>query len=276
MAEPFVAFTLRDLSEGERLVLRYDAETPDLQDPREALRRRLRAVLGRPFAEGSVPLDAEREGHHLTGWAGLPAEARGSATAQHLFVNGRPVRDKLLLGALRAGYMDVLAAGRHPQAALFLDCDPRLVDVNVHPAKAEVRFRDPDLVRALVVGGLRRALGALQPAPGLAEGLREVARPAGLGRLPSSAAVEAAFRAQAPGFSEAMAPAAPRAPSVEEPPDPMAHPLGAARAQLHGNWIVAETAQGMILVDQHAAHERLSMSGSSARPRQALCPPRRS
>ena len=261
MVEPFVSFTLRDLSEGERLVLRLDAETSDLQDPREALRRRLRAVLGRAFSEGSVALDAEREGHHLTGWAGLPAEARGSATTQHLFVNGRPVRDKLLLGALRAGYMDVLASGRHPQAALFLDCDPRLVDVNVHPAKAEVRFRDPDLVRALVVGGLRRVLGALQPALGLTQGLSEAARlpSGGFGRspLPSSGAVEAAFRAQAPGFGEGMAPAAPRASSVEEPPDPIAHPLGAARAQLHGNWIVAETIQGMVLVDQHAAHERL-------------------
>ncbi len=261
MAEPFVAFTLRDLTDGERLVLRLDAESPDLADPREALRRRLRAVLGRAFSDGSVPLDFERDGHHLTGWAGLPAEARGSATAQHLFVNGRPVRDKLLLGALRAGYRDVLAAGRHPTAALFLDCDPRLVDVNVHPAKAEVRFRDPDLVRGLVVAGLRRALSALQPAPELTERFREMARswPMGLPGAPltSAAAVQAALQAQSPGFAEAPEPMAPRAPALDRPLDPALHPLGAARAQLHGNWIVAETPEGMVLVDQHAAHERL-------------------
>ena len=270
MAEPFVGFTLRDLSDGERLVLRLDPETPDLGDPREALRRRLRAVLGRGFSEGAVALDAERDGHHLSGWAGLPAEARGSATAQHLFVNGRPVRDKLLIGALRAGYMDVLAHGRHPMAALFVDCDPHLVDVNVHPAKAEVRFRDPDLVRGLVVAGLRRALAGLRAAPDLGEALLEAVRPeipaargyqgsyGGPGR-PSSHAVQAAMQAQAPGLApglaEAMAPAAPWAMPEEEPaPD---FPLGAARAQLHGNWIVAETAEGLVIVDQHAAHERL-------------------
>jgi DNA mismatch repair protein MutL len=270
MAEPFVGFTLRDLSEGERLVLRYDPETPDMGDPREALRRRLRAVMGRNFSDGAVPLDAEREGHHLTGWAGLPTEARGSATAQHLFVNGRPVRDKLLLGALRAGYMDVLAHGRQPMAALFLDCDPHLVDVNVHPAKAEVRFRDPDLVRGLVVAGLRRALSGLHAAPDLGAALVEAARPEmpiarsyhgsyggsyGGPLRPSAGAVQASLAAQAPGLSEAMAPSAPWAAPEEEPAE--AFPLGAARAQLHGNWIVAETAEGLVLVDQHAAHERL-------------------
>lgn len=267
MAEPFVGFTLRDLSDGEeRLVLRYDAETPDLSDPREALRRRLRAVLGRGFADGAMAVEAGREGHALLGWAGLPAEARGAATAQHVFVNGRPVRDKLLLGALRAGYMDVLAAGRHPVAVLFLDCDPRLVDVNVHPAKAEVRFRDPDLVRGLVVGGLRRALAPLRPAASLAEGLLGAAQapraeaapgwpPRDLPPRPSAAAVQAAFAAQSPGFAEA--PAAPFAATEAPPPDAAAHPLGAARAQLHGNWILAETAEGLVIVDQHAAHERL-------------------
>ncbi|MBP1806653.1 DNA mismatch repair endonuclease MutL [Rubellimicrobium aerolatum] len=261
MAEPFVAFTLRDLTDGERLVIRLDAESPDLGDPREPLRRRLRAVLGRAFSDGALPLEAERDGHLLTGWAGLPTEARGAATAQHVYVNGRPVRDRLLLGALRAGYMDVLASGRHPMAALFLDCDPQRVDVNVHPAKAEVRFRDSDCVRGLVVGTLRRALAPLRPAPALAEELIEAARPEPWTfrpAPPSPRAVEAAFRAQAPAltsaFAEAMPPAAPWiAPEEVE----AAHPLGAARAQLHGNWIVAETAEGLVIVDQHAAHERL-------------------
>ncbi len=268
MAEPFVGFTLRDLSDGEeRLVLRLDAETPDLQDPREALRRRLRAVLGRGLMDGALLVEAERDGHGLLGWAGLPAEARGAATAQHLFVNGRPVRDKLLLGALRAGYRDVLAGGRHPVAAFFLDCDPRLVDVNVHPAKAEVRFRDPDLVRGLVVGALRRALAGLRPALSLSEELVGAARPqpevirsapawgAPPSDRPSPAAVQAAFHAQAPGFAEA--PMSPRTAPAEDVPEAAAHPLGAARAQLHGNWILAETADGLVLVDQHAAHERL-------------------
>ncbi|TNC48787.1 DNA mismatch repair endonuclease MutL [Rubellimicrobium rubrum] len=264
MAEPFVAFTLRDLTDGERLVIRLDAETPDLGDPREALRRRLRAVMGRGFSDGAVPLEAERDGHSLLGWAGLPAEARGAATAQNVFVNGRPVRDKLLLGALRAGYMDVLAAGRYPMAALYLECDPRLVDVNVHPAKAEVRFRDPDTVRGLVVGALRRALAGLRAAPSLAEELIEAARfepTPGAGPMsaqghvmPSPRALEAAFRAQAPAFAEPMPPAAPW---VVPTPEDEAHPLGAARAQLHGNWIIAETRDGLVLVDQHAAHERL-------------------
>jgi DNA mismatch repair protein MutL len=268
MAEPFVGFTLRDLSDGEeRLVVRLDAETPDLGDPREAFRRRLRAVLGRAFAEGALLVEAEREGHHLLGWAGLPAEAKGAATAQHLFVNGRPVRDKLLLGALRAGYMDVLASGRHPAAALFMDCEPHLVDVNVHPAKAEVRFRDPDLVRGLVVGGLRRALVGLRPALSLSEELVEAARPEGATPPPSlwahpiypdrssPAAVQASLQAQAPGFAEV--PLAPWAEAAGAVPETASHPLGAARAQLHGNWIVAETTEGMVLVDQHAAHERL-------------------
>jgi DNA mismatch repair protein MutL len=272
MTEPFVSFSLRDLSDGdERLVLRFDAETPDLGDPREAVRRRLRAALGRGFAEGALVVEAERDGHHLLGWAGLPAEARGAATAQHLFVNGRPVRDKLLLGALRAGYMDVLASGRHPAAALFLDCDPHLVDVNVHPAKAEVRFRDPDLVRGLVVGGLRRALAGLRPSASLTAELLGAARPGtdpnrtdpawpqwpspGLPGRPSPVVAQATFRAQAPGFAEA--PMAPRAETEEPVPETASHPLGAARAQLHGNWIVAETVEGIVLVDQHAAHERL-------------------
>ena len=105
-----------------------------------------------------MKIDAEREGLHLTGYAALPTYSRGSAVAQYLFVNGRPVKDKLLTGALRAAYFDFLHRGRHPAAALFIDCDPQLVDVNVHPAKSEVRFRDPGMARGLIVSGLRHAL----------------------------------------------------------------------------------------------------------------------
>ncbi|MEM9639352.1 MAG: DNA mismatch repair endonuclease MutL, partial [Pseudomonadota bacterium] len=157
MAEPFVQFVLRDVSgDGEgREVFRADAEQGDLFG---ALHGRLARVLGKEFAENALAIDAEREGLHLTGFAALPTYSRGSAVAQYLFVNGRPVRDKLLVGALRGAYFDFLSRDRHPAAALFIDCDPNLVDVNVHPAKSEVRFRDPGIARGLIVSALRHAL----------------------------------------------------------------------------------------------------------------------
>ena len=157
MAEPFVGFTLRDVSgDGAgRDLFRVGPEQGDLFD---ALHGRLRDVLGPEFAENALPIDATREGLHLTGFAALPTYSRGSAVAQYLFVNGRPVRDKLLVGALRGAYFDFLSRDRHPAAALFLECDPQLVDVNVHPAKSEVRFRDPGLARGLIVSALRHAL----------------------------------------------------------------------------------------------------------------------
>ncbi|MEP6064110.1 MAG: DNA mismatch repair endonuclease MutL, partial [Marinomonas sp.] len=157
MAEPFVRFVLRDVSgEGAgREVFRADAQQGDLFD---ALHGRLRQVLGREFAENSLPIDTERDGFHLTGFAALPTYSRGSAVSQYLFVNGRPVKDKMLTGALRGAYFDFLSRDRHPAAALFVDCDPNLVDVNVHPAKSEVRFREPGVVRGLIVSGLRHAL----------------------------------------------------------------------------------------------------------------------
>lgn len=265
MAEPFVTFVLRDMSNGDsRTVFRADAETGDMFD---ALHGRLRAVLGREFAENAIAIDAERDGFHLTGYAALPTYSRGAAIAQFLFVNGRPVRDKMLLGALRAAYMDVLSRDRHPVAALFVDCDPTLVDVNVHPAKSEVRFRDPGTVRGLIVSGLRHALaaaghrasttvagatlGAMQPEPAQQPRVYQMDRP-------SFSARSMTFQAQAPqpmpGFAEA--PSA----RVEPPPvdEVSTHqPLGAARAQVHENYIIAQTETGMVIVDQHAAHERL-------------------
>ena len=157
MAEPFVSFTLRDVTGGGdgRVTFRADAETGDLFD---ALHGRFATVLGADFIDNALAIDAEREGLHLTGYAALPTYSRGSAVTQFLFVNGRPVRDKLLYGALRGAYQDFLSRDRHPAAALFLDCDPHLVDVNVHPAKSEVRFRDPGLARGLIVSALRHAL----------------------------------------------------------------------------------------------------------------------
>jgi DNA mismatch repair protein MutL len=259
MAEPFITFILRDASKGDtRTTFRADAQSGDMFD---ALHGRLQTVLGREFAENALAIDTEREGFHLTGYAALPTYSRGAAIAQFLFVNGRPVRDKMLLGALRAAYMDVLSRDRHPVAALFVDCDPTLVDVNVHPAKSEVRFREPGIVRGLIVSGLRHALadaghrasttvatatlGAMQPQP-TAPRVYQMDRP-------SFSARSMTFQAQAPGFQEA--PSARIEPIIADEP---AHlPLGAARAQVHENYIIAQTENGMVIVDQHAAHERL-------------------
>jgi len=268
MAEPFVQIVLRDVSgDGAgREVFRADAEQGDLFD---ALHGRLARVLGREFADNSLRIDAEREGLHLTGFAALPTYSRGSAVAQYLFVNGRPVRDKLLTGALRGAYFDFLSRDRHPAAALFLDCDPTLVDVNVHPAKSEVRFRDPGMARGLIVSALRHALanaghrasttvagatlGAMQPE-------HVGARVYQMDR-PSTGARQAAYDGQAPGFAETAGMWG----RVETPPQevdeaaepPQQFPLGTARGQVHENYIIAQTETGMVIVDQHAAHERL-------------------
>ncbi len=276
MAEPSVGFTLKDVSGGaDRVTFRVDPETGDLFD---ALRGRLSRIMGTEFTENALPIDAERESVRLTGYAALPTYSRGSAVAQYLFVNGRPVRDKMLIGALRGAYQDFLSRDRHPAVALFVDCEPHRVDVNVHPAKSEVRFREPGVVRGLIVSGLRHALaeaghrasttvagatlGAMRPEAPAEPRVYQMDRPAP-GRWsapvpPSAAAREAAFAAQAPGFAEMQADWSARVvePEPEETP-PTALPLGAARGQVHENYIIAQTADGMVIVDQHAAHERL-------------------
>src|SRR5262249_25487195 len=211
------------------------------------------AALGRGFAETSVETGAERGGFRLSGLIGLATLNRAAPRDQYLVVNGRPVRDKLLVGAVRGAYQDVLARDRHPMVALFLDGPPEEIDVNVHPAKAEVRFRDAALVRGLIVGALRNALAAAGH------------------RASSTVAAAAAFRpapvtaSSAPRF--AFPPPSPLAfaevandflrPSDDALTPPPAAPLGTARAQLHGTYILAETPTGIVLVDQHAAHERL-------------------
>src|SRR3984893_14477296 len=156
MAYPGTAFTVS--GDGERLLLRLAAAGGS--EPAIARRARLAALLGRDFAENSVEIDAERGGFRLTGLIGLPTLNRAAPRDQYLVVNGRPVRDKLLVGAVRGAYQDVLARDRHPMVALFLDGPADEIDVNVHPAKAEVRFRDAALVRGLIVGALRNALAA--------------------------------------------------------------------------------------------------------------------
>jgi DNA mismatch repair protein MutL len=272
MAAPEVGFTLTDRTDGgERALLAL----PGGQD-RTA---RIAAVIGADFARDAVTVDARRDAIRLSGLAGLPSFHRGTSTAQHLFVNGRPLRDRALSGALRAGYGDMIPRGRHPAAALFLDCPPDLVDVNVHPAKTEVRFRRPDEVRGLVVSGLRDALAparrrgsdtlsgavlrAMRPS---GQGPAGEARPPSTGALPlarpSARARAVAYHGQAPiGLAEAPAPAplptrpAASAPAGERGDDA---PLGHARAQIHENWIIAQTGTGVVIVDQHAAHERLT------------------
>jgi DNA mismatch repair protein MutL len=264
MAKPFITVILRDTTGGEaRTVFRADAETGDLFD---ALHGRLRTVLGREFAENALALDAQRDGFHMTGYAALPTYSRGAAVAQFLFVNGRPVRDKMLLGALRAAYMDVLSRDRHPVAALFIDCDPTLVDVNVHPAKSEVRFRDAGAVRGLIVSGLRHALaeaehrasttvatatlGAMQPQQSEPR-VYQMDRPSQTDRPTRFTAQSMTFQS---GFSEDRSA---RIEPVADTPEAEALPLGAARAQVHENYIIAQTERGIVIVDQHAAHERL-------------------
>ncbi|HET7408983.1 MAG TPA: DNA mismatch repair endonuclease MutL, partial [Paracoccaceae bacterium] len=277
LARPDLAFTLSDATGGdERVLFRADAEGGGLPDARLA---RAGRVLGREFAPNAIAIDAEREGVRLSGHAGLPAFSRGAAVAQHVFVNGRPVRDRLLLGAVRGAYADVLARDRHPAVCLFLDCPPERVDVNVHPAKAEVRFREPGVVRGFVLSAIRHALaeaGVRQSTTVSTAALGAFRPYAGAGgrhgTLPSARAVEAGLAMQVPdGFADGFAdagcassfgiPGEDGAGSAGNPcsedDGAAALPLGRAKTQLHGTYIVAETADGIVLIDQHAAHERL-------------------
>ncbi|MFO1069198.1 MAG: DNA mismatch repair endonuclease MutL [Geminicoccaceae bacterium] len=252
LAAPGVAL---GLSVDGRETWRVERQPGPLAEARLA---RAGAVLGRTFREAAIAVEAEREGLRLDALIGLPTASRTDTRHQILLVNGRPVQDKLLKGALRAAYSDLLFHDRQPVAALWLEVEPSLVDVNVHPAKAEVRFRESGLVRGLIVGALRRALAehGHRTAPTLG--------PAALGRLGTAGGpparpvarglAEAATAFQAPGL-DLGAPAA-RAPA-EAPPDAAAHPLGAALAQLLDGYVLAQNAQGLVLVDQHAAHERI-------------------
>ena len=279
MCHPAVGFTLID---DGRTVLR-DGRHEDAPAGRLA---RLALVMGRDFANNALPIDAEREGVHLTGYAALPTLNRASAQHQYLFVNGRPVRDRLLHGAVRAAYADLLHRGRHPMAALFVDLPPDTVDVNVHPTKAEVRFRNAALVRGLIVSALKRALAAaghhaattvaddalaaLRPHTGAGGNTHtRAAADRGYGTPPPSRApllAEAHARFQAPLDSPSARTESPpldagsAAPAVEtasaERP-PAAYPLGVARGQVHGTYVVAQTEDGIVIVDQHAAHERI-------------------
>ena len=273
MAHPGVSFSV---SGDARTPIRLSASQGELLDARLT---RLGALMGREFSDNAIPVVAERGAVNLTGHIGLPTLNRPTARHQYLFVNGRPVRDKLLVGAVRGAYADFLARDRHPMLALFLDIHPEEVDVNVHPAKAEVRFRDSALVRGLIVGALRHALAqaghrasntvgaatldAFTPRTDMPAPSRfdfQYANPAARSSHIPRDLAEAVSSFQAPltGFASqpSARPATTMAFAAEEAPPPD-HPLGAARAQLHNTYIVAQTGDGIVIVDQHAAHERL-------------------
>ncbi|VWX51493.1 DNA mismatch repair endonuclease MutL [Novosphingobium sp. 9U] len=261
MARPEIGFTLE-----------HDGRRALATQPEEALAARVARLVARELAEDGIVIEAERGAARLTGVAGLPTFNRGVADHQYLFVNGRPVKDRLLIGAVRGAYADMLARDRHAVLALFLDVPPEEVDVNVHPAKTEVRFRDPAFVRGFVVGALRHALEGqgqrsaqapaadamaawqvepfVPPTPSLQSLFaREHAATGNAVREESAAwrGFEPAVTAPPAARAEA---AAPEAPAAE-------YPLGVARGQVAGTYIVAEAQDGLVIVDQHAAHERL-------------------
>jgi DNA mismatch repair protein MutL len=260
MANPTVAFTL---TTGERAGLKLPAQ-PLGADGHLA---RLGRIMGREFLADALAIDIEREAVRVTGFAGLPTLHRPDPGQQYLFVNGRPVKDRLLIGAVRAAYGDLVPKLRHPLLALFVALSPREVDVNVHPSKAEVRFRDPGRVRSLVAGALRAALDAAGHRATVAGGFgvaavlaRSVSDPAGLtpyGRQGLTPYQGFAEDWQAP-LDGLVAPSADAGAAAEPPPaELLDRPLGAVRAQLHETYIVAQTRDSVIIVDQHAAHERL-------------------
>ncbi len=283
MANPEIAFSLYD---DERKAFQVSAGQGELLD---CHLRRLGAILGTAFTENALEINAQRDSIVLTGYAGLPTFNRGNAQHQFLFVNGRPVKDKLLNGAVRGAYMDFLARNRHPVLALFLELPTELVDVNVHPAKAEVRFRDAGTVRGLIVGALRYALSEAGHRASTSvssaalgafnKGHSSVTMPFHSGKQTSFHIPSSYGNSMARGLSEnihddqaplnedrdVFSPPMGRNESLEtdssafgsEPIDLAAFPLGAARGQLHETYIISQTENGIIIVDQHAAHERL-------------------
>jgi DNA mismatch repair protein MutL len=277
IAFPSVRFTL---SGTDRSTL----DLPATDDSAEGSLRRIAQVMGTDFPDNALPLDAVREGVALTGHVSIPSYSRANALQQYTYVNGRPVRDKLIAGAIRGAYADVLARDRHAVTVLFLTLDPALVDVNVHPAKADVRFRDPGLVRGLIVGAIRQALAGagIRPATTGAQGLVGALRPGAAayghsGPAGGHRAYDPSFRASSVGFDPARSPHRPLDTGFGEAAQAtfdagpvsvdarlgtlddtlLGSELGAARAQVHENYIVAQTRDSLIIVDQHAAHERL-------------------
>ncbi len=281
IAFPHIRFSLAG---PDRTALEFPATDGD-----DALLKRITQILGKDFFDNALEINAERETVRLTGYAGLPTFNRGNSQHQYVFVNGRPVRDKALWGAIRGAYMDFLARNRHPIVALFLEIVPHGVDVNVHPAKADVRFRDPGLVRGLIVGALKQAIaGAGHRASTVnATNLTDAFQPGASVESTSQFAQKFQYHGQrnadydwktspnrhgddysAPrnGFSEQSQPDLADLPLHSTDLRPNADqvsaefgnlPLGVPRAQIHENYIVSRTSDGLVIIDQHAAHERL-------------------
>ena len=294
MANAAVGFTL---SSATRTTFRVTPATDDA----EGRLTRLAAILGNDFGDNALKIDTEREGIHLKGYAGLPTFSRGNSLHQYLFVNGRPVKDKLLHGALKGAYQDYLARNRYPVAALFVELPMTHVDVNVHPAKTEVRFRDPNMVRGLIVSALRHALagaghrasttvsdyalGKIQ-AGGSALPLQgNYGSRGGYGNYRPEPKPDPQFQGLVDGFSakveETQSSYDYNSQAIGGAPQPelTKNPLGAARAQVHETYIVAQTEDGIVIVDQHAAHERLvyermkqAMSGQGVERQTLLIP----
>jgi DNA mismatch repair protein MutL len=275
MAFPAIGFKLTHDGNAK---LNLSAEQGNLLDQR---RERLSAILGHEFGENALPILAERENIKISGYSSLPTLNRATNQYQYLFINGRPVKDRMLLGCVRAAYMDVLHSGRHPLCALFIDIEPEMVDVNVHPAKAEVRFRDAGHVRGLIITALKHALlqGGQTTSSTLSHQTLDRMRPQNMGHNPlpygrgSSPAVPYSYAqsnvhgnlAERPqNIYQSFAPEMGQIPpSARDEPyqnitqEDLEYPLGAARAQIHENYIIAQSTDGLVIVDQHAAHERL-------------------
>ena len=267
IAEPKVTFTLKDISKGGegRLIFKYDS---DLSDHWRAMKSRLAQVLGTNFTDNSIMINTVREEIKLFGYAALPTYSRGAAVQQFFFVNGRPIKDKLLIGALRAAYSDLLSSNRYPAAALFIECDPKRVDMNVHPAKAEVRFREPGVVRGLVVSGLKHILAESGHRSSSTIGHQMLG--AFNGNIASNPDSKIAYQSvnnfnnqskfqnlEQVKDNAAVIEQINSSIAEEEKIDDDVFPLGMARAHLFENYILAQRANSLVLVDSHAAHERI-------------------
>ena len=261
IAEPYVTFLVKDLSKkkSNKETFKVTRQNGPLL---QALKGRLKEVLGVEFWENSIELDYNREGIKLFGYAALPTYSRGSATVQYLFVNGRPIKDRALIGAVRAAYSDLIVRDRHPAYALFLECNPVDVDVNVHPTKAEVRFRDPGNVRGLIISSIKGALATAghRASTTVSHGL--------LGAFTSNnfnyqqskkyygSVSELANITENYLLDEQVISSEARVDGIEDSSNQIL-PLGVARGQFHENYIISQTNDGVVIVDQHAAHERL-------------------
>ena len=267
IAEPRVTFTLRDISKGGegRLIFKYDL---DLGDPWKAMKSRLAQVLGTNFTDNSIMINTEREGIKLFGYAALPTYSRGAAVQQFFFVNGRPIKDKLLIGALRAAYSDLLSSNRYPAAALFIECDPKKVDMNVHPAKAEVRFREPGVVRGLVVSGLKHILAESghRSSSTIGKQMLGAFNRNIVSNPDSKIAYQSVNNFNNQSKFQNLEQVKDNGAVIEQINSPIAEegkiddevfPLGVARAHLFENYILAQRANSLVLVDSHAAHERI-------------------